>query len=129
MVNLPHGPLGGVRVEDGLGAGSLILTPSACLPMTFLSFFRGGSVVVALCLPAQVLDDPALGPADESLVDSALRARAKIGTTGISSSPSKPRIDEVKLSRVCTIAYAENEYSRNNLRLNEVLPLPNPFLF
>jgi hypothetical protein len=52
MVNLPHGPLGGVRVDNGLVAGSLILTPRAFLPTTFLSFFGGGAAAATFRLPA-----------------------------------------------------------------------------
>jgi hypothetical protein len=52
MVNLPREPLGGVGVADGLGVGSLILTPLGFLAMTFLDFFERGGVAMALCLPA-----------------------------------------------------------------------------
>jgi hypothetical protein len=45
--------------------------------MTFQSFFFGG-VAVALHLPAQVLEDIALGSADESSTDSALVVWTKI---------------------------------------------------
>jgi hypothetical protein len=72
MVNLPRVPVGGVRVGDSLGAGSLILIPSAFLLTAFRGFFWGGGVAVALHLPARVHEDPALGPADESSADSAL---------------------------------------------------------
>jgi hypothetical protein len=39
IVNLLHDPFGGIKAEDGLGVGSLILTPLVVLPMTFLAFF------------------------------------------------------------------------------------------
>jgi hypothetical protein len=65
-MNLLRGPLGGVGVEARLGAGSLILTPPVIFSTTFLAFFRGGGVAVALHLLAQVLEDPARGPVDES---------------------------------------------------------------
>jgi hypothetical protein len=115
------------QVKDGLRAGSLILIPPAFLPTTFLSFFRGGIVAAAFLLPARVLDDQTLGPADESSFDLALGTRVEIGMTKIVLSASKQGIGEVKLSRVCTITYARNEFSRNNLRFNGVLPYRLPF--
>jgi hypothetical protein len=68
MVNLPYRPLGVVGVEDGLGAGSLILTPLAFLPTTFLGFFGGVRAVAAFRLPAQVRDDLALGLTEGSSI-------------------------------------------------------------
>jgi hypothetical protein len=53
--------------------------------------------VAALHFPTQVLDNPALGPTDESSVDSPLKVRAKIGIAGIGISPSKLGIGEIKL--------------------------------
>jgi hypothetical protein len=126
MVNLPHGPLGGVGVEDILGAGSLILTLPALLPTTFLNFFGGGGAAVAFRLLAWALDDLALGLVDESLVDSVLRARAKIGMAGITLSPLKPGMVEAKLSEACTIAYAENEYLRKKIINKWYVVLPSP---
>jgi hypothetical protein len=114
MVNLLHEPLGGVEVEDGFGMGSLILSPPTFLPMT-LGFFRGGGVAAAFCLPARVLDDLTLGPANESSVDSEPGARAESGTTRIRSSFLKPEMVEAKLSKVCMIAYANNEYSKKGI--------------
>jgi hypothetical protein len=125
-VNLPCGPVGGVRVEDSLGAGSLILIHPAFLPTTFLGFFRGGGAVASFHLPARVLGDPALRLADETSIDSVLGSRAEIGTARIGSSCLKPGIVKVKLSMTCRIAYAENEYSRKNLRTNEILPYHIP---
>jgi hypothetical protein len=69
IVNLPRVSFGGVGAGDGLGAGSLILTPDVFLFMTFRGFFRGGGVTTILHLLAQVREDPALGPADESSAD------------------------------------------------------------
>jgi hypothetical protein len=69
--------------------------------MAFLAFLGGGGVAAALQLPAQVLDDLALGPANESSADSALRVRAEIRIPEIDMSPSKPGIGEMKLSRAC----------------------------
>jgi hypothetical protein len=127
MVNFPCGPLGGVGVEDGLGVGSLILTPLVFLPTTFLSFFGGGRAAATFRLLARVLDDLALGLAKESSVELVLGARSKIGMAKIELSPLKPRIVEAKLSKACTIAYAENKYSRKNLKINGVLPYHVPF--
>jgi hypothetical protein len=107
MVNLPRGPLVGVRVVDGLGTGSLIMTPSNLLPTTFLAFFEGGKVVAALRLPARVMDDLALGHADESLANSTFGIRAEIGIVGIGISPSKPETGEMKLSMPCIQIYKE----------------------
>jgi hypothetical protein len=73
MVNPPRMHFGGVRVGVGLGVGSLILTPNAFLLMTFSIFFGGDGVAAALHLLARVREDPALGPFDESPVDSGLR--------------------------------------------------------
>jgi hypothetical protein len=120
-VNLLHEPLGGVEVEDGFSAGSLILSPPTFLPMT-LGFFRGGRVATTFCLPARVLDDLTLGPANESSVDSKPGARAKSRTTRIRSLFLKPEMVEAKLSKVCMIAYAKNEYSKRNLKASEILP-------
>jgi hypothetical protein len=55
------------------------------MPTTILVFFEGGRVEVALHLPAQVLDDPALGPTEELLTDSALGVWAEIGMARIGS--------------------------------------------
>jgi hypothetical protein len=52
---------------------------------------------VTLCLPAQVLEDPAPGPADESLADSTLWVRAEIGSISL----LKPGMVEKKLSSTC----------------------------
>jgi hypothetical protein len=43
-----------------------------------------------LHLSAQVLEDLALGPIDESMANSALGILAEIGIAGIGESPSKP---------------------------------------
>jgi hypothetical protein len=73
---------------------------SGCLLVhNLLGFFRGGGEVVALRLPARVLQDLALGPADESSANLVLGVRAEIWTTQISMSPSKQRMGVVKLSR------------------------------
>jgi hypothetical protein len=78
----------------------MILTPNVFLLTTFRGLFRGG-VATALRLPAQVLEDRALGPLDESSSNSTLGVWAKIGTTGIGVSPSKPGMCEMKLFRAC----------------------------
>jgi hypothetical protein len=44
IVNLLRDSFGGVREEDGLDSGSLILTPPVVLPMTLFSLFLGGGV-------------------------------------------------------------------------------------
>jgi hypothetical protein len=79
--------------------GSLILIPDAFLLMTFQDFSRGGGVVAALRLLARFMEDPALGPIDESSADSALGVLSKIKIVGIGKSPSKLRMGEMKLSR------------------------------
>jgi hypothetical protein len=61
---------GMTRVEDGLGASSLILIPPVILPMTLLAFFYRGMGAVALRLLARVPVDLALGPTIESSADS-----------------------------------------------------------
>jgi hypothetical protein len=66
--------------------------------MTFHIFFGGGGVGAAMCLPARVLEDPALGPFDEPLVDSAFGVWAEIVMAGIGVSPLKPEMGVVKLS-------------------------------
>jgi hypothetical protein len=48
----------GVGEEDGFEAGSSILIPNDQFHTSFQGFFCGG-VFAALCLPAQVLEDPA----------------------------------------------------------------------
>jgi hypothetical protein len=90
-------------------------------------FLRRSRVAVTLGLPAQILDDPALGPIKESSSNTVLGVRAEIRMTRIGSSLLKPGIGEVKLSIACTILYAKNEYSKNNSRLSEVLPYQVPF--
>jgi hypothetical protein len=42
------------------------------LLVIFLAFLEVGGVTMTLHLPARVLEDPALGPFDDALVDSAL---------------------------------------------------------
>jgi hypothetical protein len=64
-MNLPRALFRGVGAGDGLGDGSLILTPIGFLPTTFWCFF-GGGVAAALHLPSQFFGDSALGSADES---------------------------------------------------------------
>jgi hypothetical protein len=53
--------------------------------------------------------------------------RVEIGMVRIRSSPLKSGIVEAKLSKACTIANAENEYSRKNLMINVMLPYQIPF--
>jgi hypothetical protein len=101
MVNLPWVHFGGVGSGEGLGDRSLTLTPDAFLLTTFRGFFGGGGVAIALHLPARVLDDSTLGPVDESPTDSTLRVWAKIRTTGTGESPSKPWMEEMRLSKAC----------------------------
>jgi hypothetical protein len=60
--------LGGVRVGEGLGVGSLILTPVGFLLVAFLAFLEVGGVSVAFHLLARVLEDPTLGPFDDALL-------------------------------------------------------------
>jgi hypothetical protein len=72
MVNLPWVQFGGVRAEDGLGVGSLILTPIAFFLMSFLIFLGGSGVEATLCLLARVSKYSALGPFDEALTGLAL---------------------------------------------------------
>jgi hypothetical protein len=88
--------------------------------MTLLAFFRGGGVAAALCLPARVSEDSALGPADKSSVDSVLGTRTEIGMVRIGSSHWKLEMVDVKLSKAFIIVQTENEYSRKNkeLRIN-----------
>jgi hypothetical protein len=92
-----------------LGAGSLILILGVFLLVTFLSFWAVGGVAAALCLPARVLEDPALGPFDNAPADSALGVRAGRGTTEIGVSPSTHGIGTMKLSKVCDQTY-KHEY-------------------
>jgi hypothetical protein len=87
-----------------------------------LCFFGGDKAAISFRLPARVLDDLALGFAKESSVDLVLGARAEIGLAEIRSSPLKPGIVELKLSKANTIANADNEYSTKNLRINGMLP-------
>jgi hypothetical protein len=101
MVIPPLVQLGGVRIGDGLGAGSLILIPGVLLLKTFLPFLEADRVAVTLHLPARVLEDPTLGPFDDMLVDSTLIVWAKKGTPGIGVSPSKPCMGAMKLSNAC----------------------------
>jgi hypothetical protein len=65
--------------------------------------------VKSLCLPARVLGDLALGPADESSANSMLGVWAEIGTIGISVSTSKLVIGEIMLSRAYIYIYRWNE--------------------
>jgi hypothetical protein len=88
-------------VAEGLSVGSLILAPLGFFPMTFLAFFLERWLVVALCFPSRVLDDLALAPSIESPTDSPLRDRVETGIVGMSMSPSKPGIGEMKLSKTC----------------------------
>jgi hypothetical protein len=92
------GPDGRVRAGV-MGAGSLILIPPEDFPITFLVFFWGVRLAVAFCLPSQVLDVPALAPAEGSLSASPLEGWAKTRMAGIGISPSKPRMGEIKLCR------------------------------
>jgi hypothetical protein len=69
----------------------------------FLRSWGGGGTT--LCLPAQVFEDPTLGPLDEASTDLMLGVWAKIGTAGIGDSPSKPGIESMKLYRACNEAY------------------------
>jgi hypothetical protein len=71
-VHPPWVQLGGVGARDGLGDGSLILIPDDFLLMTFLALYEEGGVAMSLCFPAQVLEDPTLGPFDDAPADSAL---------------------------------------------------------
>jgi hypothetical protein len=71
-VNIPRGPFGGVRADDGLGVESLILSLDAFLFTIVRGFFGCGGIATALCLPARVQVVLALGSADESSVDLAL---------------------------------------------------------
>jgi hypothetical protein len=105
MVNPPGVRLGGVGAEEGLGAGSLILTPDAFLLVIFLAFLEAGGVSVTLHLPSRVLEDPTLGPFDDALTDLALGARAETGTTKMGVSPSMLGICTIKLSKACDQIY------------------------
>jgi hypothetical protein len=60
---------------------------SCCLFAHDLIFFEGGGVATTLCLPARVFKDPALGPSDEALAESALGFWAEMGIPGINVSP------------------------------------------
>jgi hypothetical protein len=42
------------------------------LLMTFLALYEEGGVAMSLCFPAQVLEDPTLGPFDDAPADSTL---------------------------------------------------------
>jgi hypothetical protein len=56
-------------------------------------------VAAALHLPARVLEDPTLGPLDDSPTNSVLRVWAEIGMARIGDSPSMPGMGVVKLSK------------------------------
>jgi hypothetical protein len=101
MVNPPRVRFGAVGAGEGLGVGSLILTPVGFFFVTFLAFLGADGVVATLNLPARVLDDPVLGPCDDALTDLTLRVQAERGTAGIGVSPSKSGIGSMKSSRVC----------------------------
>jgi membrane protein implicated in regulation of membrane protease activity len=90
-----------------LEVGSLILILPVDLPTVLLTFFGGAGAVVALCLLARVLEDPALEPTVESSANSPLGDRDEIGMAGIMISPSKPGIGKMKLSKVCTQRFKE----------------------
>jgi hypothetical protein len=77
--------------------------------MTFLAFLEAGGVAVTLCLPAQVLEDPALGPFDDALADSALGIWAETGIARIRVLPSKSGIGAMKLSKAYDQTY-KNKY-------------------
>jgi hypothetical protein len=79
--------LGGVRTDDALGAGSLIFMSIASLRVTFLALEVRAGVAAAFRLLAHVFEDPASGPFDESPTESAVRARAEIGTAGMGDPP------------------------------------------
>jgi hypothetical protein len=68
------------------------LVPYAFLPTTFLAFDGGGGATSALVmrLLTRILVEPALGPPDEALNESALRARAKTGIVGYVTHSQSP---------------------------------------
>jgi hypothetical protein len=104
-VNPPRVWFGGVGAGEGLGAGSLILTPISFLLVTFLAFLGVGGVAVTLCLPARVLDVPTLGPCYDAPTGSTLKVQANRGTAVIGVSPTKLGIGAMKLSRACDEGY------------------------
>jgi hypothetical protein len=109
---LAHGELapiafGGVRADDGFGAGLLIFIPVIFLLMAFLIFRGGGGVEAALRLLARVFQDPVVGPRNEAMTDSALGVQAEMGIAGIGISPLKPGMRAMKLSKAYGQAYDE----------------------
>jgi hypothetical protein len=65
-----------------MGADSLISIPPKDFPTALLAFFRGGSLVVAFCLLARVLDMPTLTPVEGSLSASPRRGWAETRMAG-----------------------------------------------
>jgi hypothetical protein len=59
---------------------------------------------LALCLPACVFEEPALGPSDEALIKSTYESRPETGITEMGDPPSNLGTWDTKLPKAC------NEY-------------------
>jgi hypothetical protein len=93
-----------------------------------LNIFGGDGVAAALRLPARALEDPTLGPIDDSLTDSALRVRTEIRTTEVGESSLKPRMGETKLSRAYNCLWRQWVIRMKFMNWS-VIALPGPFPF
>jgi hypothetical protein len=84
-----------------LGVSSLILIPPIDLPAAFLAFFWGVGLPIAFCYPARVFKALAMELAEGLLTDSSLEGQVESGMIEIGTSPSKPGMGEIMLSKGC----------------------------
>jgi hypothetical protein len=104
ILDPPRVLLGGVRMECAWGANSLILMPVDFYLTIFLALAGRVCEVVALRLPARVLEEPASELPNATSAGSTLGPRAEFGIAGkgVSCSPSNPGTCNTKLYRACS---------------------------
>jgi hypothetical protein len=114
-----------------LGRGLINFDSAGRFPHGFLGFFSGVKLLVAFRFPAQDFKELTLAVAEGLLVDSSPEVQVESGTVRTRTSPLKPGMGEMKLSKAIQSLHSDRKSMRflecNNIGKAKDA-LPGPFL-